>query len=110
MVHSYARLTDMRCNRIWQKKYGKNAKHVKKQQEASATAARARALGKRPDSRWTGQKQHSISNHCQGRAAEGKTSSQTTNPSHGGTEGNHRAEKPSHPSWEAKKRLKEREG
>ena len=82
-----------------------------KQQDASATAATAYALGKRPASAgWAGQRAHSTSKRGRSKATEAKTSTRATYTSREGTEVIYRADMPSHPSWEAKKKLKEREG
>jgi len=87
----------------------KNAKHIKKQQDASATAATA--LGKRPASAgWAGQRAHSTSKRGRSKATEAKNIHSATYTSREGTEVIYRADMPSHPSWKQKRKLKEREG
>ncbi|GBE84935.1 Bud-site selection protein [Sparassis latifolia] len=104
---------------IWEKKYGKNANHVKKEREAAVQNPRQK------DIRHTGQK--NVLNHSRtGVAHRGNASSsrsQFVAPSRdsGWSKGGRSVaeqppvvkqtqtkDKPLHPSWEAKRRLKEK--
>ncbi|KAF8510076.1 Bud-site selection protein [Hysterangium stoloniferum] len=81
---------------IWEKKYGKGAKHVKKQQEEVKAATIARAMGKQLDRGWEGRHTDSNTPKAAQRTPRGRPSKLLV-------------EKPMHPSWEAKKKLKEKE-
>ncbi|KAI8978680.1 Bud-site selection protein [Trametes punicea] len=106
---------------IWEKKYGKNANHVKKQREAAATQAQVRGRGQwngkggeraardggkpgahpRGKEGLHGQKEPSAAASLPA-ADKGWPQKQT------GAAGKKRDDKPLHPSWEAKRKLKEK--
>ncbi len=111
-------------HRIWEKKYGRNANHVKKQQEtapATGHGPRLRAppnhKGHGPNNRDAGWSTRPGVAYPQG-AAAGRSSARPDNArpwnAGGGGGGSSkggagaREEKPLHPSWEAKRKLKER--
>lgn len=102
------------CRSIWEKKYGKNANHVKKEHEAAAQDSRRTA--KRVDT-----KDRSRAGAFRKGAAPGARSSFNAPPSDRGWSNNRQStagsalaaakqkeDRPLHPSWEAKKRLKEK--
>ncbi|KAF8513768.1 Bud-site selection protein [Gautieria morchelliformis] len=93
---------------IWEKKYGRNAKHVKKQREAVQATATARSLGKSIDQGWHGRRHGDDIRSVSIPGANKKRLAQTH--SGGRLERHTPSEKPTHPSWEAKRKLKEKEG
>jgi BUD22 len=94
-------------SRIWEKKYGRNAKHVKKQREATQATATALSLGKRIDQGWHGRRNGDEITRVSSPAENKKRLAQTH--SGGRPERHIPSEKPTHPSWEAKRKLKEKE-
>lgn len=95
--------------RIWEKKYGRNAKHVMKQREDAQATATARSLGKRSDKGWAGHRHGDSESVSVSKRGVGKHQLVQTHSR--GQHGIHLpTEKPTHPSWEAKRKLKEKEG
>ncbi|OBZ68793.1 BUD22 family protein C4F10.06 [Grifola frondosa] len=100
---------------IWEKKYGKNANHVKKE---AAEGPRQNIARGRDDKHGKGSRVRlgapSAGSRSQFKApsADGgwpkKTSSAAENASRGHAPEKDKEEKPLHPSWEAKRRLKEK--
>lgn len=83
--------------------------HLKKQYEDSRSTATARTLGKQPDKGWPreGYRQSESSAH----ASIGRTKNRLAQRHSPGQFGSvrPRADRPMHPSWEAKRKLKEKE-
>lgn len=112
--------------RIWEKKFGKNANHVKKQQEIERAAAEARALSSRTprgggargrgrggasgvaipkhlDGGWKGGAENAKARPTASALAPRGGKARGGKPEAGGAPG------ALHPSWEAKRKMKERE-
>ncbi|CAL1713097.1 unnamed protein product [Somion occarium] len=85
---------------IWEKKYGGNANHVKKQREENYRAPKGRQ----------GQERHNPQSggHPHGRSTSGPSRAQPSQNLQRSAEKLKKEEKPLHPSWEAKRRLKEK--
>jgi len=90
-------LSYLRFNSIWEKKYGQNANHKKKEQEHRIRSAKTRELDSKQRNGRKIHKEHADAkaNIRQDKKQDGPLASSTS-------------DRPLHPSWEAKKRLKEK--
>ncbi|KAI0345797.1 Bud-site selection protein [Trametopsis cervina] len=89
---------------IWEKKFGRNANHVKKQQEIMAKGPR--------DNGWPRQNRAAPQDRSGTRQRPYPTSAKESQPPPGApppTTNGRKEEKALHPSWEAKRRLKEKQ-
>lgn len=95
------------CSRIWEKKFGRNAHHKKKEEETRALARPIYGHASQIAGSRTSIRQDSSATKFgslrQGDKRADKSLSQVHNPADRGSAGT------LHPSWEAKRRLKEKQ-
>ncbi|KZT73793.1 Bud-site selection protein [Daedalea quercina L-15889] len=105
---------------IWEKKYGKNANHVKKAQETASRDGRQLSNRSNPNAKGAPRRDRGVPEgrvhrpgvHSASRLPDVRKSSHGRAPIASGpapVRPTTKEEKPLHPSWEAKKRLKEKQ-